>query len=209
MGSTCLQVLGFLSSCIGWIGIIVATVTNDWVLTCRYGINTCRKLDEVGSKGLWADCVISAALYHCKPLADIITLPAYIQTSRALMIFACVLGLPAIFLVLAALPCIKLGAESESTKYRWTVVGGVLILLMAVSAIIATVWFSVSSHHESNLVSFGYSLYAGWIGSALCLFGGSAISCCSGESPQYSENRYYYSSQGPAASPTHAKSAHV
>ncbi|OCT56516.1 hypothetical protein XELAEV_18004735mg [Xenopus laevis] len=75
MGGTCLQLFGFLSSFVGWIGVVVAATTNDWVLTCDYSINTCRKLDEVGSRGLWADCVIAIGLYHCKPLADILTLP--------------------------------------------------------------------------------------------------------------------------------------
>ncbi|MGH0114625.1 UNVERIFIED_CONTAM: hypothetical protein FKN15_031767 [Acipenser sinensis] len=262
----CLQLTGFMISCFGWIGIIVATATNEWVLTCKYGVSTCKKMDELGARGLWADCIISTALYHCKSLNQILTLPAYIQTSRALMISASILGLPAILLVMMSLPCINLGSEPESIKYKRSVVGGVLILLIAICSIIPTVWFPIASHRESGLVTFGYSLYAGWIGAALCLFGGSMISCCSGDSPEYticsiiptvwfpiashresglvtfgyslyagwigaalclfggsmisccsgdspeySENRYYYSKHraAPSASPNHAKNAHV
>ncbi|CAH2247605.1 claudin-11 [Pelobates cultripes] len=153
MGGTCLQFFGFISGFIGWMGVVVATATNDWVLTCDYSINTCRKLDELGSRGLWADCVISIGLYHCKPLADILTLPA-------------------------------------------------------LSTIMATIWFPVSTHKETTIVTFGYSLYAGWIGAAFCLFGGIVIVCCTGESQAFMENRFYYSSQG-SGSPTHAKSANV
>lgn len=66
---------GFACSFVGWIGLIVATATNDWVVTCGYTITTCRKMDELGSKGLWADCVMATGLYHCKPLVDILILP--------------------------------------------------------------------------------------------------------------------------------------
>lgn len=65
-------------------------------------------------------------------------------------------------------------------------------------------------------MSFGFSLYAGWVGSALCFFGSSMMICCSrGDSPtQNPENRYYYSkhsgvtNSGPPIN-SHAKSAHV
>lgn len=73
--ATCLHLAGFVCSFIGWIGVVVATATNDWVVTCGYTITTCRKMDELGSKGLWADCVMATGLYHCKPLVDILILP--------------------------------------------------------------------------------------------------------------------------------------
>ncbi|MBN3298535.1 claudin-11 [Amia ocellicauda] len=212
MANSCLQLCGFMMSCFGWIGIIVATATNEWVFTCKYGMATCKKMDELGAKGLWADCVVSTVLYHCIALNQILSLPAYIQTTRALMITASILGLPAVALVLMAMPCINLGNEPESAKHKRAVLGGVLILLMALCGIVSTVWFPIGAHHETGLMSFGFSLYVGWVGSAFCLLGGSMISCCSGDSTQYTENRFYYSKQGstnPAPSANHAKSAHV
>ncbi|KAL4635897.1 claudin-11 [Arapaima gigas] len=214
MANSCLQLCGFVVSCVGWIGILIATATNDWVVTCKYGMNTCRKMDELGAKGLWADCVISTALYHCISLAQILELPAYMQTSRALMVIASILGLPALALVLLSLPCISLGSNSESSKNKQSVVGGVLILVMAMCGIISTVWFPIGAHRELGLMSFGFSLYAGWVGTAFCLLGGCMASCCSGDpSAQYVENRFYYSKQGTVnsapASANHAKSAHV
>lgn len=86
MVATCLQVVGFVTSFVGWIGIIVTTSTNDWVVTCGYTIPTCRKLDELGSKGLWADCVMATGLYHCKPLVDILILPGKDPTSEWLLL---------------------------------------------------------------------------------------------------------------------------
>ncbi len=66
---------GFLMSCIGWTGIIIATSTNDWVVSCKYGMHTCRKMDELETKGLWTECVISTALYHCISLNQILDIP--------------------------------------------------------------------------------------------------------------------------------------
>lgn len=77
----------------------------------------------------------------------------------------------------------------------------------ALCAIVATIWFPVCAHQETTIVSFGYSLYAGWIGAVLCLVGGCVILCCAGDAQAFGENRFYYSSG--SSSPTHAKSAHV
>ncbi|XP_069329036.1 claudin-11 [Eulemur rufifrons] len=207
MVATCLQVVGFVTSFVGWIGIIVTTSTNDWVVTCGYTIPTCRKLDELGSKGLWADCVMATGLYHCKPLVDILILPGYVQACRALMIAASVLGLPAILLLLTVLPCIRMGHEPGVAKYRRAQLAGVMLILLALCAMVATIWFPVCAHRETTIVSFGYSLYAGWIGAVLCLVGGCVIICCAGDAQAFGENRFYYSSG--SSSPTHAKSAHV
>ncbi|XP_076868297.1 claudin-11b [Brachyhypopomus gauderio] len=216
MSLSCRLLCGFFLSVIGWIGIIIATSTNDWVVTCNYGMHTCKNMDKLESKGLWAECVISASLYQCESLNQILSLPVYIQVSRALMISASLLGLPCMMLALLAMPCVKLSHETEGTKRRRAIIGGVLILLMSVCGIVSTVWFPVGVHHEDGLMSFGFSLYAGWLGSAFCLLGGSLMACCSGEDPsaQYRDNRFHYSKQSGLtnsiqASSNHAKSAHV
>lgn len=92
----------------------------------------------------------------------------------------------------------------------------VLPFVSALCGIVSTVWFPIGVLHEDGLMSFGFSLYAGWVGSALCFFGSSMMICCSrGDSPtQNPENRYYYSkhsgvtNSGPPIN-SHAKSAHV
>lgn len=54
---------------------------------------------------------------------------AYIQTSRALMVTASILGLPAVALVLMSMSCINLGSEPESAKNKRSVLGGTIMLL--------------------------------------------------------------------------------
>ncbi|XP_039992302.1 claudin-11a [Xiphias gladius] len=218
MANSCLQLSGFLISSLGWLGIVIATATNDWVNMCKYGLNTCKKMDELGAKGPWADCVISTGLYHCVSLTQILDLPAYIQTTRALMITGSILGLPAVGMLLMSMPCISLGDEPQSSKNKRTVLGGVLLLIVALCGMVSTVWFPIGAHQEHGLMSFGFSLYTGWVGTIFSLLGGSILTCCSSESsssrPYQENNRFYYSKQGagnaPAASSTnHAKSAHV
>ncbi|XP_073434979.1 claudin-11 isoform X2 [Dendrobates tinctorius] len=165
MAGTCLQFFGFVSSFVGWIGVVVATTTNDWVLTCDYSINTCRKLDELGSRGLWADCVISIGLYHCKPLADILTLPAHIQAARALMITGSFLGLPAVFLLLSAMPCIRMGHDPGTEKYKRFTLGGVLIVILVTNSISSAqeipLMFPQYDHVQFHLVYFHQDLWTG------------------------------------------------
>uniref|UniRef100_A0A3Q0QZH5 Claudin n=1 Tax=Amphilophus citrinellus TaxID=61819 RepID=A0A3Q0QZH5_AMPCI len=210
------QLLGTAASCAGWVGVIVATATNDWVRTCDYTVTTCVRMDELGSRGLWAECVISPSLSHCVGLNQILTLPAYLQTSRALMICACLLGLPAVLLILMSMSCVRLQNDTSAIKRRRARMGGVLFLFMAVCSIISTVWFPIGANKEEHLMSFGFSLYSGWVGSALCLLGGLLILCCQGIDPgtPSRDNSFYYSGNRGTATlmdppANHAKSARV
>ncbi|KAI5086619.1 claudin-11, partial [Silurus meridionalis] len=217
MASACLQLCGFLLGFVGWICVIISTSTSDWVIRCRYGMNTCKKMDELETKGLWEQCVISTALYHCYSLNQILQLPVYIQTCRALMISACILGLPAAALLLSSMPCFHFGDDSVKDKNKRSAIGGILVLLVAIFCLVSTVWFPVGAHQEHGLMSFGFSLYSGWVGGALCLLGGCILTCCSIDSASSyrQNNRYsYYSKQTPPTDQTpptgnHAKTAHV
>lgn len=75
MAHICRQFIGGTVSCAGWVGLVVATATNDWVRTCEYSVATCVRMDEMGSKGLWAECVISPALFHCMAMSQMLSLP--------------------------------------------------------------------------------------------------------------------------------------
>ncbi|XP_034036135.1 claudin-11-like [Thalassophryne amazonica] len=216
MARTCRQMSGSVASCAGWAGLIVATATNDWVRTCDYTMATCVRMDELGSRGLWAECVISPALYHCVALNQILTLPPHVQTSRALMISACLLGLPALLLVLLSMPCVRLCNDTSTVRQRRTLVGGILIIIMALCGIVSTVWFPIGSHQKDGLMSFGFSLYAGWVGSALSLLGGAMVlfGYCTNPATSNRENSFYYSRRGGTAVPldpptNHARSARV
>ncbi|CAL8303560.1 unnamed protein product [Boreogadus saida] len=229
----CPQIGGFLMGCLGWLCILVATSTNNWVIMCKYGMNACKKSEESKIKGPWAECSVSSAHYECQPLTQILELPAYIHTTRALMITASSLALLAVVLLLMSLPCISLG-EPPKARSRRAVLGGLCFLLVGLCSAVSTVWFPIGVHREQDLRSFGYSLYVGWVGSVMTLLGGLLIVCCSfssSSSPSganaynHNNDRFYYSKGGhqpqqqppPAAAAaaaaaavtSHAKTAHV
>lgn len=65
--------------------------------------------------------------------------------------------------------------------------------------IISTVWFPVGAHQDEGLMSFGFSLYAGWVGSGLCLLGGLMILFCHANLASGLSSRdasFYYSRRG-------------
>ncbi|KAM9436863.1 claudin-11-like, partial [Clarias gariepinus] len=141
----------------------------------------------------------------------------YIQTCRALMVAAFLLGLPSALMALLATPCVRLGDESDGTKRKRAVFAGILALIMSVCGLVSTVWFPIGAYHQDGLLTFGLSLYAGWLGSAFCLLGGSILTCCSGggdDLAQRPEKSFYYSKDlgiagSVQATNSHAKSALV
>ncbi|CAL1596400.1 unnamed protein product [Knipowitschia caucasica] len=213
----CRQLTGTFASSTGWVGLIVATATNDWVRTCDYSVATCVRMDELGSSGLWAECVISPAKYHCSALNQILSLPAHIQTSRALMVSASLLGLPALLMVLMAMPCVRFQNDTSTNKLQRSRIGGALYIVMAVFGLISTIWFPIGAYQNDGIMSFGFSLYAGWVGVGLCLLGGIIILCCYGADPALPsrDTSFYYSRSRGVAIPSdqpaanHAKTAHV
>uniref|UniRef100_A0A3Q3K7J7 Uncharacterized protein n=1 Tax=Monopterus albus TaxID=43700 RepID=A0A3Q3K7J7_MONAL len=184
--TVCRHFTGSAASCAGWVGVIVATATNDWVWTCDYMMRICIHMKELYSRGFWADCEVSQSLYHCKTHDQVLSLPAYVQTSRALMVLACVVGcLPAALLVLMSMPCVP-------------------VISLRVRRV---------HHLRCNLSAFVSSPA---VGSALCLLGGSVILCCHSSDTWIPsrENSFFYSRQQAMATAVdapanHAKSAQV
>lgn len=81
---------------------------------------------------------------------------------------------------------------------------------------VSTVWFPVGAHSDGGLMSFGFSLYAGWVGAGLCLLGGIIILFCHFLSAGglSRESSFYFSRQASRAGAleppaNHAKSARV
>lgn len=57
-------------------------------------------------------------------------LTAHIQAARALMITGSFLGLPGVFLLLSAMPCIRMGHDPGTEKHKRFLLGGVLIVIL-------------------------------------------------------------------------------
>lgn len=66
------------------------------------------------------------------------------------MIAASVLGLPAIFLLITVLPCIRMGHEPGAAKYRRSQLGGILIILLGKVPLRVEGWRSSSAPGEHS-----------------------------------------------------------
>lgn len=82
-----------------------------------------------------------------RPLLLLLSHAAYVQTSRALMVCACLLGLPALLLVLVSMPCIRLHNDSASIKQCRARTGGLLFIPMGEEADL-----HVSAKSSNNIV---------------------------------------------------------
>lgn len=71
---------------------------------------------------------------NVKPNRCSLCLSAYVQTARALMICACLLGLPATLLILMSMACVRLQNDTSAVKKRRARVGGVLVIFMGEEA---------------------------------------------------------------------------
>lgn len=80
MANACLQLSSFLIGFVGWVGIVVATATDDWVTFCKFGMTACKQLNELVARGPWAECLISTGRYHCLTLTPMLELPGRIIT---------------------------------------------------------------------------------------------------------------------------------
>ncbi|XP_053908761.1 claudin-15-like isoform X2 [Cuculus canorus] len=118
----------------GWALLVAALSHSAWGLGGTAGsvVTTVTVL-----RGLWADCVTDATgVTSCVPSISLITLPGYLQGSRALAVTAAVLGTAGV----------ALGAAG--TQRRLRVTAGTLLLLAGVCAAIAAAWFGAAVTQE-------------------------------------------------------------
>lgn len=87
---------------------------------------------------------------------------AYIQTCRALMVAAFLLGLPSALMALLATPCVRLGDESDGTKRKRAVFAGILALIMCEWRVISYLYiiylYQIINDPQSSCLSSSSSL---------------------------------------------------
>ncbi|XP_019724290.1 claudin-11-like [Hippocampus comes] len=227
MAKFCGLLCGFALGLLGWLGILLATASNDWLVLCRHSqLATCRMFDIVRTRGPWAECSssVSNGMQTCLPF-QIFDLPVYAHVTRALMVTASIVGLVAAVMVAVSLPCIRLGSGAQTSKNKSAAAGGVLLLAAGFCGLLSTVWFFISENLNEQVMSFGFALYAGWVGAVLCLLAGVILTCCSSPTPAsrpYQDNgRVYFSKTAAESAPSaaapaaasasskHTKSVHV
>ncbi|XP_033005836.1 claudin-15-like isoform X2 [Lacerta agilis] len=180
--SAVLELTGFVLTLGGWI-VIGATLKNSYwkVSTVHGSVITSSSLYE----NLWHSCAEdSIGISNCRTFDTLLALPAYIQACRALMITSLILGMCGTLLTLLGLKCTQLGSNSENTKSRIAMLGGMVFILAGLSSMVAISWYAeritaqfFDSLYGGTKFELGYALYLGWAGSLLSMLGGGFLTC--------------------------------
>ncbi|XP_061492349.1 claudin-15-like [Rhineura floridana] len=186
MASPAFQISALLLAVLGLILLLVATVYNNWKIS-----NPANWFYE----GLWRSCVAtSLGLVQCKKFYSLLSVETYIQACRALMITSLILGMCGTLLTLLGLKCTQLGSNSENTKSKITMTGGMIFILAGLSSMVAVSWYAeritaqfFDSIYGGTKYELGSALYLGWAGSVLSILGGSFLICssCKGKDRDY------------------------
>ncbi|XP_075045982.1 claudin-19 isoform X1 [Mixophyes fleayi] len=201
MANSGIQLLGYFLALGGWIGIISTTALPQWKQSSYAGdaIITAVGLYE----GLWMSCASqSTGQVQCKVYDSLLSLDVHIQTTRALMVVAMLLGFMGIIISVVGMKCTKVGDNNPIIKGRIAISGGVLFLLAGLLTLIAVSWYATQVTHEffnpstpvNARYEFGSALFVGWAAASLTMLGGSFL-CCSCPNGESRGQQYYRQSQ--------------
>uniref|UniRef100_A0A452VJ79 Claudin n=1 Tax=Ursus maritimus TaxID=29073 RepID=A0A452VJ79_URSMA len=141
MANSGLQLLGYFLALGGWVGIIASTALPQWKQSSYAGdaIITAVGLYE----GLWMSCASqSTGQVQCKLYDSLLALEGHIQSARALMVVAVLLGFVAMVLSVVGMKCTRVGDSNPIAKGRIAISGGVLFLLAGLCTLTAVSWYA-------------------------------------------------------------------
>ncbi|XP_015217054.1 claudin 15-like b isoform X2 [Lepisosteus oculatus] len=199
--STALELSGFLLCIACWLLTGVSLSNDYWKVSSYAGsANIFNKQYE----NLWMACVEdSTSVKNCRDFMSMMTLPAYIQGCRALMIISLVLGLVAVIVSMMGLKCTKIGSSSEQAKGKIALVGGSLFITAGLTCLVATSWYASQVVKEfydpfygGTKFELGAGLYIGWGGACLGILGGAFLCCSCRRGTTVSKRGYDYSIAG-------------
>uniref|UniRef100_A0AC11BZF7 Claudin 7 n=1 Tax=Ovis aries TaxID=9940 RepID=A0AC11BZF7_SHEEP len=188
MANSGLQLLGFSMALVGWVGLVACTAIPQWQMSSYAGDNIITA--QAMYKGLWMDCVTqSTGMMSCKMYDSVLSLPAALQATRALMVVSLVLGFLATFVATMGMKCTNCGGDDKVKKARIAMTGGIIFILAGEPQVQGGDKDSVN--HPEGIVSdfynplvpmnvkyeFGPAIFIGWAGSALIILGGALLSC--------------------------------
>ncbi|KAM6443203.1 claudin-15-like isoform 2-T3 [Liasis olivaceus] len=195
MALTAFQIPALLLIFLGFIFLLVTTVSSNWKISST--VNT----TNWNYEGLWMNCeATSLGSFQCNTLYSLLSLDTFIQACRALMITSLVLGMGGTLLALLGLKCTQLGSSDER-KARLSIMSGMIFLLAGLSSMVALSWYAANITAEffdplyaGTKYELGYALYLGWAGSLLSIVGGILLTCSSCKGNQRDHGYHYAAS---------------
>uniref|UniRef100_A0A4W6DZJ0 Claudin n=1 Tax=Lates calcarifer TaxID=8187 RepID=A0A4W6DZJ0_LATCA len=91
MLSAAIQILAFALALLGVLGATVATLLPNWKVSTNVWSSIMTPISQM--QGLWMDCVwYSSGVFSCTMKNSMLSLPAYLQTTRAAMVLSCMVA---------------------------------------------------------------------------------------------------------------------
>jgi len=186
MANSGLQILGFALAMLGTIGLIIGTILPQWKMSAYVGDNIITAVAMY--EGLWMSCAFqSTGQIQCKVYDSILQLNGALQATRALMIVSIIVSLAGLGVACMGMKCTNCGGDDKTRKSRIAMTGGIIILIGALSAIVACSWYAhdiIQAFYNpftpvNTKYEFGSAIFIAWAGAFLVVVGGAmlAASC--------------------------------
>ncbi|XP_061818043.1 claudin-7-B [Nerophis lumbriciformis] len=186
MANSGLQMLGFVLSLLGLIGLIVGTILPQWKMSSYAGDSIITAIAMY--EGLWMSCAFqSTGQIQCKVYDSILQLNGALQATRALMIVSIIVTLVGLGAACMGMKCTNCGGDDKTRKSRIAMAGGIILLIGALCSIVACSWYAhdiIRAFYDpftpvNTKYEFGAAVFIAWAGAFLVLIGGGmlAASC--------------------------------
>nr|URX57499.1 claudin 20b [Lateolabrax maculatus] len=127
MLSAAIQILAFALALLGLLGTTVATLLPNWKVSINAWSSIMTPISQM--QGLWMDCVwYSSGVFSCTMKNSVLSLPAYLQTTRAAMVLSCMVASFGLCLASLGLKCTRWGGSHRAKGHTAIAAGGFFIL---------------------------------------------------------------------------------
>ncbi|XP_072306543.1 claudin-20-like [Eucyclogobius newberryi] len=140
MLSTAVQILAFVLSVLGLVGVTVSTVLPNWKVSATAWTSLMTPISHM--QGLWMDCnFYSSGVFSCTMKSSMLSLPPHLQMTRIAMVLAALVTGFGICLASLGLKCTKWGG-SRRAKAHTAIAAGACFVLASVLCLAPASWFT-------------------------------------------------------------------
>ncbi|XP_001370130.1 putative claudin-24 [Monodelphis domestica] len=177
-----MQLVGLALSLLGWVLSCLTTYLPQWKI-----LNLELNEMENWTLGLWQTCVFQEEVgMQCKDFDSFLALPTELKISRILMFLSNGFGVLGLLVSGLGLDCLRIGEGQRELKKRLMILGGMLLWLSGITALIPVSWVAHNTVEEfwdetiPDIVprwEFGVALFVGWVAGFSLLLGGFLLNC--------------------------------
>nr|XP_009674930.1 PREDICTED: claudin-22 [Struthio camelus australis] len=175
-----LQLVGLLLSVVGWILTGACNYLPDWK-----NLNLDLNELETWTMGLWQTCIVQdGGGTQCKDFDSFLALPVEFKISRILVSTSNGLGLVSLVIASLGLDCLKMEASEQKVKKRLLLLGGILLWMSGVLALVPVSWVAhvvIQEFWDEDIPEIvprwemGDAMFSGWFGGFFIIIGGSLL----------------------------------